>query len=378
MRKKNISLASIAVVLMCIKYISEQSTVIPYSALIDNIIIGVYIIVSLLLLIKSKYSITSLITIFIVTIIILYSSIVTKNNAMLITFIFWISFRNIELNKIVNIMFQTYIAVVAVHLGLTFFQSILGNIELGEIVSGKFRYSFGFNHPNSFAAVVLSIGIMYLWINYEKLKVKHYLMVLVLNMITFLFAKSRTSFLCAVLCVFLVMKSKKESMLFEKAMQKVTSFLFPILCVINFICAKQYLNGNSLVRALDILLTGRIRLISYALNRSGISLFGKEIDYIGAIGYQQVWDMSIFTFDSLYSLLLVNIGVVYIALFSILFYKIATKNSIKENVFLIMWMLYGITEVTALNGFALFPIFILKKMFVNNKSVKKENSLTMN
>ena len=130
MRKKNISLASIAVVLMCIKYISEQSTVIPYSALIDNIIIGVYIIVSLLLLIKSKYSITSLITIFIVTIIILYSSIVTKNNAMLITFIFWISFRNIELNKIVNIMFQTYIAVVAVHLGLTFFQSILYNHQI--------------------------------------------------------------------------------------------------------------------------------------------------------------------------------------------------------------------------------------------------------
>ena len=60
---------------------------------------------------------------------------------------------------------------------------------------------------------------------------------------------------------------------------------------------------------------------------------------------------------------MVNQGVIWLILLAFIFYKLAKLNSGKVNIFLIVWALYGVTEVHGLNGFLCMPIFLSAFVF---------------
>ena len=88
-------------------------------------------------------------------------------------------------------------------------------------------------------------------------------------------------------------------------------------------------------------------------------MFGQNLNNTNAV-WDSVWQLSgTVTFDNIYTYLLINIGIIWLVLLGILFYRISFMKNAKYNLFLIVWALYGITEVHGINPVMVFPILLI-------------------
>ena len=311
----------------------------------------------------SKYNTRNLILIGTLLSLFLFSAYRSTNSALLITFLYITGMRKCNIDDTVKTMYNVYKFFIPVCAAASIIMSLLGKTKLSMVIGGRIRYTFGFIHPNSLGAIILSLVLMYCWINYDKMNPKMYSKIIIIETITYILTKSRTSYLCFIVFILGVWITKKNNINFNKAIDSLAHVLFPCLAILTYSLAKLYKSSNHFILLIDSALTGRIRLAAYALQRSGVTWLGRKIDYFGNIGYQSSWDMSVFTFDNLYSLLLINVGIVYVLVLSIAIYVATKKLHTRENVFVVIWIIYGFTEVSALNGYAMFPIFLLTAIF---------------
>ena len=68
-----------------------------------------------------------------------------------------------------------------------------------------------------------------------------------------------------------------------------------------------------------------------------------------------------------------NDGLIWLILIAAAFYKLAQKENIKINLCLIMWSLYGVTEVHGLNALMCFPILLVVLLYSEEKEEETIN-----
>ena len=179
-------------------------------------------------------------------------------------------------------------------------------------------------------------------------------MIVLIECLLYRIAKTRTSLylLAFVLVIGFIYKNRTSSRLINI----LAKCAVPVLSIFTFVMTFLYEKGNLLSHAVDQLLTHRIGLASYAYNRLGLTIFGRDMR-----NFTTTWDEYYgfsggFTFDNIYSYLLINVGIVILALLIVVFYKVAKQGSLKNNIFILVWALYSMTEVHGLSCYMCFPI----------------------
>ena len=142
----------------------------------------ILLLISFIIICFKKYNIKELIITFgiiIISIIITYYS---KQPTITITTVTILLSKDIEFKKIVR--YDMYIKAYIVFFTVIFSSiGIIENIKMTRYESGSIivRNSYGFTHPNILGTIILLIVIDYIYINYSKLKLKHYMIVSIYN-----------------------------------------------------------------------------------------------------------------------------------------------------------------------------------------------------
>lgn len=329
--------------------------------------------------IRQKYSIREICIYIFLLSLTLINAIITRNNVLIITVVTCLAICRIDLKKYISFIFNIETVLLCVHTLLAIVLSLCGHIQIIQNIGGTERFDFGMQHPNMFAALVFNILIMYAWLNWNKLKIQHICTMMTVVIFLFIFCKTRTNFIAMIIIIALIGMAKGEIKCSAVLIEKIAVTLIPILSFFMWILVKEYSKKSTIILLLNKILNARILLGAYAYSRYDFSLLGQNMQalYTGT-KWDEIWQLSAFTFDCVYSYMLINQGYIWLIILTVLFFRLAKEKNTEDNIMLIAWALYGMTEVQGLNCFSCFSLFLISKLVVNNKKSLAKKKIIYN
>lgn len=228
--------------------------------------------------------------------------------------------------------------------------------------------TFGFEHPNMLAAQAMSILLLYLCVNRNRVKKKHIAFAFLSAIVIFYFSKGRTSFILGVMAIISIALQKKGK--FKKFVFTILPWMYCIVLCMLVGCMFAYANfgeKNPIVIALnDGLFNGRVGLAYRSLVVYPITLFGKGID-------TSIWNQwQYYSLDNGQVMVLLEYGIAGFICYFVIIQK--TLNQIKKeneivfaiviSIFLI-WSMYEGTMYFIGKNFAL--LFLGKIQFSSTR-----------
>ena len=261
--------------------------------------------------------------------------IVGKETTILFTAIAIATLKDIDIRKILKIMFFTRVIAFII----VIISSLLGIIPNNTIefyregIGFVKRMTFGYSHPNLTQASFVLIAVLYVYNYYEKIDLKRVVVLELLNYLIYYFTVSRSGFF--ILSIFLVyvylMKRIKRVNKNSKRLLNATLF-FSIL--FSFIVASLY-GKNTIVNKMDTILTGRITYMSETIKNYQIPFFSTN-------KYNNI------LFDNGYFDLIYNGGLLAFAWYmynQVKTNKILAKNNLEKEIMVTLFLfIYCITE----------------------------------
>ena len=222
---------------------------------------------------------------------------------------------------------------------------VIPNVEgyYGAGEYGAYKYSMGFQHPNTFAIFVFSIIIEWIYFNYSKIRWYDIAIILLVTMATVFISFSRASTLSFlfIFVVALVLRGRNISRL--PMVVKGLISLLPLVCfLISYGVTASYKNGNQFVRDLDVLVSHRIRLQSQYLEKFGVSLFGNQVaDETAHVVIDNAYMNSLIIFGILFS-------AVFCIVYIMLLFETMNRNDTPQAVMILFVFMMGFAEMTLL------------------------------
>lgn len=284
---------------------------------------------------KVKYKKNELKNLGIILLIGIVNFIVGKETTILFTAIAIATLKDIDIKKILKIMFFTRVIAFII----VIISSLLGIIPNNTIefyregIGFVKRMTFGYSHPNLTQASFVLIAVLYVYNYYEKIDLKRVVVLELLNYLIYYFTVSRSGFF--ILSIFLVyvylMKRIKRVNKNSKRLLNATLF-FSIL--FSFIVASLY-GKNTIVNKMDTILTGRITYMSETIKNYQIPFFSTN-------KYSNI------LFDNGYFDLIYNGGLLAFAWYmynQVKTNKILAKNNLEKEINITLFLfIYCITE----------------------------------
>lgn len=241
-------------------------------------------------------------------------------------------------------------------------------LGLGHI----FRWSLGFTHPNILHITYLTLCALILYQLGERYKFRHYALLMLGNLLVFLYSISYTGFGIVVLLLTgcLYVQFRPEFRFPEKLL---ANLVLPICLILTFVLPR-YLNNNPLyfiVQGLNRILNTRIWLAEQFLKPEYKSLFGIDIAPIVT---------SYMNMDNSYVMGYINYGLVFFVIlmagyFMLQFY-LTRRQKTRELVILACFLAAGWTEQLLFNtSFKNITLIFLGAMLFAQKDGEKEYCL---
>ncbi len=349
--------------LLVIKTVFSVSKIVPYSDFTDTVLAALGACCMILSIIMQKYSLKVLLIYAMLIGITGYNAFITGNNALAATVITCLAIRKTDLRKYIKFVCILETFLVVLHTIIAVVGAIFGAFDIVQNIGGVIRYDFGMLHPNSFAALVFNLTIMGVWLNWNRIKTKHIVFMTIGASILYIFCKTRTNFIAMLIVIGLVFAFGVKHRLLRLA-SNIAIAIIPVFTVAILLGIVLYTKDNNIILLLNRVLNARISLGAYALAHYNFTLFGQNmLPLYMETTWDPVWQLNAFTFDCIYSYMLINQGIIWLILLAILFAMLAKRNNPKDNTAIIAWALYGVTEVQGLNCFSCMPILLLTKLF---------------
>lgn len=339
-----------------------------------DIILSLLFIIAALVFITDAWIEKSLIKTFIIASISAFVYLSSHETIFVVMFLSAVMIKNTGYKKAFEIMFfvrmmMLFLILMALLMNITEFKTF---VVAKGIYGSEIAYSLGYIHPNNLAQEIFYLISLFLCIKNEKLKEKDFLILLVVDIITYMITKSKTACILifiVLFCIYImqnILKRKKIIFTYEekwikknsleKAYKTVCMFLCCIVPMMGVFLPILFLKSSGKLQQIIWLLNGRLnnRLsnATMLLNSFQIPLFGKIIDLEflkQKYGYNVV--------DNGYIYALFNFGIIGFTLIIVL-YIISVKKLIEKN-----QMVY-VTVITATLCLA-FMENILRAMFMN-------------
>lgn len=346
------TLFRMGLLLTMFKTLTAVSGIVPYCDAVDELLSIVAAVCFGISLLNKTYSLQRLL---LFGSALLLSLISAKQSGMLtisLTVLTCLSFYREDLDKSIAFLLFWETLYILFHVGTSLLLACLGHPPAVEI-SGRVRWHFGFSHPNVFSVLLVNLLCMWTWLHYDRLKPKNLLAVFIVAAIFCCFTGTRSALYATLVLVFLLCLHRREGLL----------RLGGAVCIIaltlaEYVLWQYYLQGSEPAQSLNNVLSGRINLAAYALDRFGLSVLGQDLNHI-TVSWDPQWQINTFTFDDIYSYLAINHGLVWLSVIIFLFLRIARKGSSRSSVYLILWALYGTTETHVINPYLFFPILLV-------------------
>lgn len=289
----------------------------------------------------------------------------TKREGILLSIITIIGLKGIPYRKLFSMVFQIKLIIYVTLISLAFI-GIIPNVKYQQWREGigfVTRYGMGYEHPNLLHTNLFLLVILYIYLKYEKLKLKNLICIMIINAVIYKFSYSRTGYysICLIIIGTLLIKSRICS--------KLTNLLLRLALPgsIMFTILTAFLYGRvRMINQLDRLFTGRIYYSNHFLTQYPINLFGYDLSYDSHL------------LDNGYVILLINYGVVvfflYVVGYLFLIRRFAQKNMIKELFMISSFTLYGVAEGYISNIFLNFSLLFLGDLLFHNFIKREENS----
>lgn len=243
--------------------------------------------------------------------------------------------------------------------------------RIGENGSIYVRHSLGFEHPNTLSINIFIILITYIYIRYDKFKLIDIIVVVSIGYIGNLVTGARTSMICLVLIVILMLLDKKINILKNKCLRNMVIIIVPLCTIISVLLASIYKYDIRIIEQINTFLTGRIRSASYFLQNYGISILGQKLELVSIVE-SIVTSQQQRILDNLYVKILINYGILALIFYNWVNVKLMKLFFEKRNKAIIIIMftvsIYGILEsMVIVPSFSLFLILTADLLLKNKK-----------
>ena len=293
----------LAIAMLVLKTFLSFTTLTSYSDMLDNALAFFSVGLFVLVILEKRYARKTLLTYAIISLFGLYSAVQIGNVGFLITIITCFAIREENIDVIIKYIYQIELFLFLTVVVISSLMSVIGIKSITTVISGELRYNFGFSHPNTFSMFLFNLILMWIYINFNRIRTKNVVAIFLSTTIAYSFTKTRT-FLIDVGCLLLIlMIIKINSIRINNVLSVVARFITPALAGFTYALALLYMTGSNVAIAIDNILSYRIRLAAYGLVKYGVSLFGKNLSNIKVV-YDQYWGLNSFTFDNIYAYLI--------------------------------------------------------------------------
>lgn len=231
-------------------------------------------------------------------------------------------------------------------------------LRLENGIESTVRFTFFFSHPNMVAAIVMMMCGAYMYLNYDRLRFRTYAVVLVIDVLVFLFTDSKTS---TALIAFMIacFVAQKQWGIFEYCGLRKFVAILPIA-----LFGLVYVIAGPLYRDfLGRFLTGRVSLWHYCLENQGLTMFGQHFvvsRFTDVNGFTYYYE----TLDCAYASGLLVFGLCFSAFFCWCVYSCVMRKDglhASELPLILAMLVFGITEVHIFNPVVCGALLLLSK-----------------
>jgi len=270
---------------------------------------------------------------------------------------FWILIlvgcKDISFEKILKI----YLVITASITILAFCAALLGVIEnlVYESEGRGVRIAFGSVYVTDFASHIFYMILTYCYLKAEKLKIYHFIGIIVIMGLVYYFCKTRLDCICMLITVivFGINKLLQVRLFNGKVLMKKSIkiwnwlglFSMPLLALISFTATRLYQVDNPFLIFVDKMISARLRLGKAGLDIYPIKLWGQPIVMVGAGGTTQ-WPDNYFFIDCSYVHILLRYGALFLITL-LLVYVLCCYKCKRDIYFLFAIMLVSLNSVIA-------------------------------
>lgn len=360
--------ADYAMLIMILKTFLSSSSVLYYNETMDTVLTGAAVLMFVLAILRQGYTIRELFLCMIVSVIALYSCLQCGNSALLITILTCLAIRTKAPEKVVEFMFRYNVLFFAVHTFIALLSAAVLGSKLTVMYYGVMRFHLGLGNKNRLAIIVFNLLLAWIYLHFDNIKQKNIAQIIAIGIIVYLATGTRTFLVEIAFLLLILYLAKRPITRTQCPLTMPTKVIFPMAALIMILLVVNYTSYNAILVQIDNFLSARIRLGAYAYARDGFTLLGQRVD--GTAVWDEVYKLNSFTFDNIYTSLAINQGIIWIILLSIAFFFMAKKGDVKNNFVLIIWTLYGITEVHGLNCYMFFPLVLLAQLLTKREQRK--------
>lgn len=299
----------------------------------------------------------------------LFTFLISKDISTFLTILFILSAKNVNIKKIIgNMLVLRIIAFIMIIIAsqMGYLKDTGYYLFKNGINTYTIRHSLGFYHPNSLAMFSFVIIAMYFIVRKTKIFVVEYLVLSVFVLLIYLQSYSRTGLLCS-FCLIILFYFNQNNTFCSKLFNNKWIYKIPFfICIISVVMILLFSVLTKQITQLDLYMSGRFSLAHTYFNEYGLSLFGTVPSKYYVISGRTI------VVDSAYAAFLIKNGIIGFALLSFALYKfgkIMYQNRLKkENLVLLCFALYGISEQGAMQGTLNFILILISILVFTSQS----------
>ncbi len=282
--------------------------------------------------------------------------------------------KNVSVKKVfyVGLRVWTICAVILCLISFTRLEDTIYRVHKKMGMGHIFRWSLGFTHPNILHITYLLLCALIIYELAERYSFKHFLVLMLGNVIVFLYSVSFTGFAIAVLLLVgeLYVKLRPRFCFVEKL---AVNLVLPFCMIFSFVLPTIIFVPRfaGWVQRLNFLLNTRLFLARQYLVPECMSLFGLKMSDL---------EQGSFAIDNSYVWGLVNYGIIPFALlmiaYLILLVNYSSKQKTRELVITIAFLAAGFTEQLLFNtSFKNITLIFLGELLFRQKEGAEEYSM---
>lgn len=304
--------------------------------------IGVFILFSMRKLSKVK-----ILIFIIIGALTFYTGYIVKSFILLSSFLILCATFFLDREKVIKTIFYTIISVLIVHFVIYAINYFNGNTKIIYDKLGRHRHRLGFVHPNISAIYSLWAFIAFIYLNrnstFKSLLVKLLVSEIIILMI-YRLNQTRTELYCSIILIALFIIARLK--IFNRLIKLLSKYMFVIITLFVILSANLYNKENPIAIKANEIVNSRIAMVSKAIDTFGYTAVGQYADEKSEY---------IIT-DVAYSMLLYKYGIVYIILIALLSHYAARRNSVYEQILIIVWCIFAFFETYSLNFIIAFAM----------------------
>lgn len=356
----------VGIIILCIKFFTEKSSLISIN---DMPIAATLVICFFVKLIFQNYTNKQLIITIISGIISFWVSIITHEFIALYVFLVIFASKNIDIKKIIKISFCCITVLLSIHVIKYIIDGFISEIPIIYRNTGEPRYTFYMYHPNIVAGLILWLVSQYAYLKYDNLKIRHLIAFLAIFIVTYLLTLSRTTLIASIALIVLLVLSKNIKLSKIITYFSKIIFIVAIVFTIGISYIYRWNKDSFILQKIETALSGRVSLLSIAIDEYGVSLFPRDLDLTKEVKWDFGGTAELYL-DSIYSRSYIKYGLLYLIWLIYLFTNLNSKNEKKNAIFIILFAIIGITE-----RYIMYPVIGFPLLFFGDYlwSEKKKN-----